>query len=267
VSDHRPIGVFDSGLGGLTVVKALRKLLPNESIIYFGDTARVPYGNKSKELIVEYSKEITDFLIKRGAKMIVVACNTASAMALNSLKKNISIPVLGVINPGAIEAIGATQNDHIGIIGTVATITSGAYVDAIHQIDHKIKTSIQACPLLVPLAEEGWLDGDVVEKIVAHYLEPFQESGIDTLILGCTHYPLLKNVIADQLINQTVLIDSAEADARMVQKELADTDTFNPSIRAGILKCFVTDIPMRFKTVGNRFLGSSLDQVQTVHEF
>jgi len=155
VSDHRPIGVFDSGLGGLTVVKALRKLLPNESIIYFGDTARVPYGNKSKELIVEYSKEITDFLIKRGAKMIVVACNTASAMALNSLKKNISIPVLGVINPGAIEAIGATQNDHIGIIGTVATITSGAYVNAIHQIDHKIKTSIQACPLLGPPCRRG----------------------------------------------------------------------------------------------------------------
>lgn len=266
MSDTRPIGVFDSGLGGLTVVKALQKLLPSESIVYFGDTARVPYGNKSKELIIEYSNEITNFLIKNDAKLIVVACNTASALALDTLKKNVSVPVLGVINPGAREATKATLNKHIGIIGTVATVNSGAYENAICDIDKSIIISAQACPLFVPLAEEGWLEGDVVEKIAAHYLTPLNEKEIDTLILGCTHYPLLKNVITNQVDEKTILIDSAEAVAREVHVQLSIFDLLNNIGQKGLLTCYVTDIPMRFETVGKRFLGSSLDNVQTVHE-
>ncbi len=267
MSDTKPIGVFDSGLGGLTVVQALQKLLPSESIIYFGDTARVPYGNKSKELIIEYSSEITDFLIKNDAKIIVVACNTASALALDTLTKNVSVPVLGVINPGAREATKVTLNKHIGMIGTVATVNSGAYENAIYDIDKSISISTQACPLFVPLAEEGWLEGDVVEKIAAHYLTPLNEKEIDTLILGCTHYPLLKNVIIDQVNEKTILIDSAEAVAREVQAQLSTLNLLNNSSQKGLLTCYVTDIPMRFETVGKRFLGSSLDNVQTVHEF
>lgn len=267
MSDTRPIGVFDSGLGGLTVVKALQKFLPSESIVYFGDTARVPYGNKSKALINEYSNEITNFLIKNDAKLIVVACNTASALALNTLMKNVIVPVLGVINPGAREAIKATQNKHIGMIGTIATVNSGAYENAIHNIDKSIITITQACPLFVPLVEEGWIEGDVVEKIAAHYLSPLNEKEIDTLILGCTHYPLLKNVITNQVDEKTILIDSAEAVAKEVRVQLSTFNLLNNNGQKGSLTCYVTDIPMRFETVGKRFLGSSLDNVQTVHEF
>jgi len=267
MSDTRPIGVFDSGLGGLTVVKALQKLLPKESIVYFGDTARVPYGNKSKELIIEYSNEITNFLIKSDAKIILVACNTASALALDFLMKNVSTPVLGVITPGAREAVKATRNKHIGIIGTVATVNSSAYENAIFDIDKSVITSTQACPLFVPLAEEGWLEGDVVEKIAAHYLTPLNKKEIDTLILGCTHYPLLKSVITAQLDENTILIDSSEAVAREVQIQLSTLDLLNNTDQKGSLSCYVTDIPLRFETVGKRFLGSSLDRVQTVHEF
>ena len=166
--DSRPIGIFDSGLGGLTVVKSIRTLLPNESILYFGDTARVPYGNKSKELIKEYSSEITEFLVKKDVKLVIVACNTVSAMVLNNLKKNNSIPVVGVIEPGVSEAISITNNKYIGIIGTIATVTSDAYSIALKALDNNIKTISQACPLFVPLVEEGWLEGDVVNMVVTH---------------------------------------------------------------------------------------------------
>ncbi|MFQ6677342.1 MAG: glutamate racemase [Fidelibacterota bacterium] len=267
MSDSRPIGVFDSGLGGLTVVKAIQKLLPNESIIYFGDTARVPYGNKSKELIIEYSNDITDYLIKNNSKLIVVACNTASAMALDTLMNNINEPVVGVINPGAKEAVIATQNKHVGIIGTVATISSGAYEKAIYSLDKNVVTSAQPCPLFVPLAEEGWLEGNVVEQITAHYLKPFNNNQIDTLILGCTHYPLLKNIIANYVNEKMTLIDSAEAVAQEIQTQLSNSHLLNTDDQAGSLTCYVTDIPLRFEAIGKRFLGSSLDNVQMVHEF
>ena len=265
--DSRPIGVFDSGLGGLTVVKSIKTLLPNESIIYFGDTARVPYGNKSRELIKEYSSEITQFLVKKDVKMIVVACNTVSAMVLNTLKINNSVPILGVIAPGVSEAISMTNNKYIGVIGTIATVNSNAYSIALKALDNSIETISQACPLFVPLAEEGWLEGDVVNMVVAHYLSPLKEKNIDTLILGCTHYPLLKNVIADQLDKTTALIDSADAVARAVQKQLSDFGLLNNKDENGCLFCFVTDIPMRFEAVGQQFLGSYLDSVQTVHDF
>jgi glutamate racemase len=265
--DSRPIGVFDSGLGGLTVVKSIKALLPSESIIYFGDTARVPYGNKSRELIKEYSSEITEFLVKKDSKMVVVACNTVSAMVLSTLKKNNSIPILGVIAPGVAEAISITNNKYIGVIGTIATVNSEAYNTALKALDSNIETISQACPLFVPLAEEGWLEGDVVNMVVAHYLSPLKEKNIDTLILGCTHYPLLKNAIANQFNKTTVLIDSADAVARAVQKQLSDFDLLNNKDEKGSLFCFVTDIPMHFETVGQQFLGSPLDSVQIVHDF
>ncbi|HIC38896.1 MAG TPA: glutamate racemase [Candidatus Marinimicrobia bacterium] len=266
MADLRPIGVFDSGLGGLTVVKALRNILPNESIVYFGDTARVPYGNKSQELIQEYSREITHFLIKNDAKLIVVACNTASALALNELQSNTSIPVIGVIDPGADEAVKATNNNNIGIIGTVATISSKAYEIALIRINKDIQAISHACPLLVPLAEEGWLGGDVVNAIVKHYISPLNDKKIDTLILGCTHYPLLKDVISKQVSNGTVLIDSAAAVARAIKVKLLEINQLNNCNELGTLSCFVTDIPMRFELVGQRFLGAPMDHVQTVHE-
>ena len=265
--DSRPIGVFDSGLGGLTVVKSIKALLPSESIIYFGDTARVPYGNKSRELIKEYSSEITEFLVKKDSKMVVVACNTVSAMVLSTLKKNNSIPILGVIAPGVAEAISITNNKYIGVIGTIATVNSDAYNTALKALDSNIETISQACPLFVPLAEEGWLEGDVVNMVVAHYLSPLKEKNIDTLILGCTHYPLLKNAIANQFNKTTVLIDSADAVARAVQKQLSDFDLLNNKDEKGSLFCFVTDIHMHFETVGQQFLGSPLDSVQIVHDF
>jgi len=266
MSDLRPIGVFDSGLGGLTVVKALQTLLPNESIVYFGDTARVPYGNKSKELIQEYSNEITQFLIKHNAKMIVVACNTASALSLNKLKVHTPIPVIGVIEPGANEAVKATNNNKIGIIGTVATISSKAYEKTLVRLNNEIQTISQACPLLVPLAEEGWLKGDVVNSIVKHYVSPLNNKEVDTLILGCTHYPLLKDIISKHVSNGTVLIDSASAVAKAVQLKLLEINQLNNRNELGTLSCFVTDIPMRFELVGQRFLGTPMDHVKTVHE-
>jgi len=264
--DSRPIGIFDSGLGGLTVVKSIRTLLPNESILYFGDTARVPYGNKSKELIKEYSSEITEFLVKKDVKLVIVACNTVSAMVLNNLKKNNSIPVVGVIEPGVSEAISITNNKYIGIIGTIATVTSDAYSIALKALDNNIKTISQACPLFVPLVEEGWLEGDVVNMVVNHYLSPLKKKNIDTLILGCTHYPLLKNTIAKQLNRTVVLIDSANAVARTVQKQLTNHNILNNKNDNGSLICFVTDIPMRFKALGKRFLGSYIDSVQIVND-
>lgn len=264
--DSRPIGVFDSGLGGLTVVQSLQSILPNESIVYFGDTARVPYGNKSKDLIQEYSKEITDFLINHDAKMIVVACNTASALALKSLQAQHSTPIVGVIKPGAVEAIKATHNNHIGIIGTTATISSQAYEKALAELSNTIKTTPQACPLLVHLAEEGWLAGEVTESIVNHYLESLNNADVDTLILGCTHYPLLKDVIAGQLKSGTTLVDSADAVAKAVLENLKTQDLLNNSAEKGSLTCFVTDVPMRFESIGERFLGAPIDQVQTVHD-
>src|SRR5437773_8856019 len=191
MGDSRPIGVFDSGIGGLTVVKALRDLLPNEKSFYLGDTARVPYGGKSANTVERYSLEMTNVLVDEDVKAIVIACNSASAVALPKLEKALSVPVVGVIKPGAQAAVAATRNRHIGVIGTRATIKSGAYERAIHALDPKIDIAARPCPLLVPLIEEGWLKDEVTDRVIARYLEPLVRQGIDTLVLGCTHYPLL----------------------------------------------------------------------------
>ena len=224
--DKRPIGVFDSGLGGLTVVKALKGLLPNESILYFGDTARLPYGVKSKDLVEQYSTQITRFLIKKNAKMIIVACNTATAMALNKLKKDFKdIPIIGVIEPGSKQAISKTSSRGIGVIGTIATIKSNAYEESLKKKDKRINIISKACPLFVPFVEEGLTEGNAINEVVKHYLSLFNNN-VDTLILGCTHYPLLKDVISKNT-KQITLIDSASVVAKEAYKKLKENMFLN----------------------------------------
>jgi len=219
-SQSHPIGVFDSGIGGLTVVAALQHLLPHENILYVGDTARVPYGGKSAETITHYSQEIIDLLLRRSCKMIVIACNTASAVAVPTLKNFYKIPLQGVIEPGAAAAAKATRSGKIGVIGTKATITRNAYSETLHALDPKLKVISQACPLLVPAIEEGWIEDEITDSILHRYLDPMLSQNIDTLVLGCTHYPLLKKRIAAIVGAHIALVDSAENCATQV--ELSD---------------------------------------------
>ena len=221
---EQPIGVFDSGIGGLTVVSALRRLLPNERIHYLGDTARVPYGGKSAATVERYSLEMAAMLLEEDCKAIVVACNTASALALSTLEANLPVPVTGVILPGAAAAAGATRNRHIGVIGTRATIRSGAYERAIRALDSAVRVSERACPLFVPLIEEGWLEGEITDRVVRQYLQPLLDDGIDTLVLGCTHYPLLRRALGKFLGQAVRLVDSAENCAGAVSNLLERED-------------------------------------------
>jgi len=262
--DSRPIGVFDSGLGGLTVAKAIKEKLPNENIVYLGDTARVPYGNKSTLLVTSYATQITNFLLGENAKLIVVACNTASALALPALQSEFQVPILGVILPGSQAAVHATRNNHIGVIGTIATINSNAYTTVLNEIESSIQITAQACPLFVPLVEEGWLNGPVPSEITASYLKSINVANVDTLILGCTHYPLLKPVIQDHVNDNTVLIDSAETVAEEAATILLEKKMSADNSNKGLLKCFVTDSPTKFESIAERFLGYSLNNVQTV---
>ncbi len=264
--DNRPIGVFDSGLGGLTVVKALKGLLPNESIIYFGDTARLPYGIKSQDLVKQFSKQITKFLLKKNAKAVIIACNTATAMALNTLKNEFkNVPIIGVIKPGSEKAISETITKKIGVIGTVATIISGAYNKAIQEKDNKIEVISKACPLFVPFVEEGLINGSAINEIAKHYLFSFNNR-VDTLILGCTHYPLLRDIISDNT-KKINLIDSASSVAEAAYNELLAHKLLSNDQTQGLLDCYVTDMPMRFEELGNIFFGSDITNVQLVNEF
>ena len=264
--NERPIGVFDSGLGGLTVVKSLKKLLPNESILYFGDTARLPYGVKSKELIIQYSNQIANFLIKKNAKMIIVACNTATAMALKELEHNFQdIPIIGVIEPGSIQASLDSKNKKIGVIGTIATIKSKAYENALKSIDKNINVFSKDCPLFVPFVEEGIVEGEAINLIVEHYLSSFQNN-IDTMILGCTHYPLLECVIKKN-VKSIKLVDSASAVAKHADKILNEREIKNKNKKRGSLNCFVTDLPRQFEKLGRIFLGESIKEPQLVDDF
>jgi len=264
MSNKNPIGVFDSGLGGLTVVKALRNVLPNEKIIYFGDTARVPYGNKSPELIKEYSLQITDFLLERETKIIVVACNTATALALSTLQEKLNIPIVGVIKPGVNSALTLTQNNRIGVIGTISTISSGVYEKELKIGNNSIEVTSNACPLFVPLAEEGWLNNPATKLIAEKYLEPINKKNIDTLILGCTHYPLLKKVIQETVSTEIQLVDSAQAMAFETKTLLSNGGLINDQNTEGELKLFVSDLPARFETVASRFLGEKISNVEKI---
>ncbi len=260
-----PIGVFDSGIGGLTVLREITGLLPFEDTIYLGDTARVPYGTKSKETVIKYSIEIARFLIKYNIKILVVACNTASAYSLDELKRLLKIPVVGVIEPGARMAIRNTSKKRIGVIGTEGTIRSSSYVRTIHDIDPDVRVYTKACPLFVPLAEEGWVDNSVAELTSRLYLDELKDNDIDVLLLGCTHYPLLKPVISKVMGGGVALIDSAMATALEVKELLErlsllkDNRKREPSYRF-----FVTDSPERFSRIGRNFFGDGLRGVEFV---
>ncbi len=264
VGDH-PIGVFDSGIGGLTVVRELFRQLPGESIVYFGDTARVPYGTKSDETIQKFALEDARFLEEQGVKFIVVACNTVSSNSLDLLKKSISMPVEGVIQPGARAAVGATRSGRVGVIGTDSTIASRAYERAIRDLDKNIRIFARSCPLFVPLAEEGWIDDPVTARVAERYLSHLRRCQVDVLVLGCTHYPLLKDVIARTMGPEVVLIDSATATAAEVSRILDREHLRNTGASPPEHHFYVSDLPRRFGEVGERFLGSSLAHVVRVN--
>lgn len=258
------IGIFDSGVGGLTVLKEIIHVLPQEDTIYLGDTARVPYGTKSPETVTRYARQIARFLVDKGIKLLVVACNTATAVALDSLSAEFPIPVVGVVEPGARRAVEVTKRGKIGVIGTEGTIRSGAYTRAIKEIDPAVEVITRPCPLFVPLVEEGWTDDDVAELVARRYLEPLTESGIDTLVLGCTHYPLLKRTISRVMGDGVTLVDSARETARTVHGILERTGSLRPESERGIHHFYVTDVPAGFVRVGNRFLGEDLGDVYQV---
>jgi glutamate racemase len=258
----KPIGVFDSGIGGLTVVAALRRTLPGEKILYLGDTARVPYGGKSPETVTRYSKEISDLLVAEGAKMIVVACNTASALAVPSLSLAYPVPLVGVVEPGAAAAVLATRNGKIGVIATRATISSDAYGKAIRALDPSVTVTAAACPLLVPLIEEGLFHDEITRTILRRYLEPLLKAGIDTLVLGCTHYPLLKAVIAKICGKRVTLVDSAENCALAVRALINPAPSGNTTQESpSRLDVLLTDSSEGFLRIAEKSLDLSIDSL------
>lgn len=262
MSDNNPIGVFDSGLGGLTVVKELIRQLPRENIVYYGDTARVPYGTKSREAIIRFSHENTQILLKRNVKMVVVACNTSSSYALVQLRKHFRLPIVGVIDPGARKAVQVTRNKKIGIIATPATVNSGSYAQAISRHDRVIKVSSQACPLFVPLVEEGWLRKSVTTAVAREYLGPLRKSGIDTLVLGCTHYPLLKNVLKSVMGSRVVLVDSATEVAVEVKRILQEKNLLRSASGLAKHSFLISDRPQQFEKTAREFLGYNIRAVK-----
>lgn len=268
MSRPQPIGVFDSGIGGLTVAHGIMRQLPRESIIYFGDTARVPYGPKSPDTVCRYSREISGFLRDEGVKAIVVACNTATAHALPVLQRELPVPVIGVVEPGARAAVHASREGrgHIGVVGTAGTVRSGAYERAIRALAPDARITVKACPLLVPLVEEGWIDHPVTEQVAREYLRPLIEQEIDALVLGCTHYPLLKPLLCRILGPDVALIDSAAETAAELARVLRDG---NLDVEADVVakhRFVASDDPLQFLQLGQRFLGGAIESVE-VHTF
>lgn len=264
-SVERPIGAFDSGVGGLTVVQAMRDLLPAEDILYLGDTARVPYGNKSPETIIRYSREIMAYMRSNNVKAVVVACNTASAHALAILQKEADIPVIGVIAPGVEAALAATRNGRVGIIGTQGTIHSAAYQNLLRQSQPDVVITAVAAPLLVSLVEENWLAHPATQLILEEYLAPMQAAGVDTVVLACTHYPLLKPLAQRILGPGVVLVDSAQnAAAALARKLVMDELNRAPKSHAGQITICATDLPAQFSHLAERFLGEKLKAIQRV---
>lgn len=260
----KAVGIFDSGVGGLTVLKEIVKALPQEDTIYLGDTARVPYGTKSPETVTRYALEITRFLVSRDIKLLVVACNTASAVCIDVLRSEFDIPIIGVIEPGARRAAAVTRSGRVGVIGTEGTIRSSAYAKAIKRVNPDIEVVTRACPLFVPLAEEGWVDNEVARLAAEAYLGDLRAGGVDTLVLGCTHYPLLKGIIGQVMGSDVRLVDSAEETARTVAETLAAEGLLRPEAEKGNHHYFVTDVPAGFVRVGNRFLGGRLGDVYQI---
>ncbi len=258
----RPIGIFDSGIGGLSVVKEIRRLLPDESIVYFGDTARLPYGTKSKETIVRFSKEIVRFLLQCRVKLIVVACHTASSFSLPALKRQFDVPVVGVVRPGARAAVRKTRSGRIGVLGTRSTVTSGSYAKAIQKLDSKAKVFSQSCPLFVPLVEEGHFHDEITRQVAEKYLLPMKRLNPDTVVLGCTHYPLIRGVIQEILGRDITLIDSARETAEEVKEIIERNRLSSMNGRVSDCKFFVSDEPKRFAKIGSLFLKDTIRSVR-----
>ena len=265
---YAPIGVFDSGVGGLTVAREIMRQIPNERIVYFGDTARVPYGSKSKETIIRFSRQIIRFLKTKGIKAIVVACNTASALALEEIRPELDIPAIGVLKPGAKMAAEATKNGKIGVIATESTIASQTYTKVIRSHNPQAQVLGKACPLLVPLVEEGWLKDPVTVEVATRYLEPLLESGIDTLIMGCTHYPLLRSTFRQIMGDKVQLVNPAYETARELQILLKQSGLDNDGegqIEGPVHQFFVSDAANKFKEFANSILPYDVDTTQLIH--
>ena len=264
MADNRAIGIFDSGIGGLTVVKRVEQLLPGEDIIYFGDTARVPYGTKSNSTVIEYSIQNTIFLMQKNVKTIVVACNTVSSVAVDTLRKYFNIPFISMIEPGSDFALRETKNNRVGIVGTNATINNKAYSKDLLKKNGDLYVAEKSCPLFVPLAEEGWLSHKATEIIAKEYLNDLTEKEIDTLILGCTHYPVLTEIIQKVVGEDVKLIDSGFASSHKVKEYLTNHDTLNEKTSKGKHEFFVSDVPSKFKEIAERFLGREVENLQKI---
>ncbi|MFA7572395.1 MAG: glutamate racemase [Lutispora sp.] len=262
--DRRPIGVFDSGIGGLTVVKEIMDVLPYEDIIYFGDTARVPYGSKSKETVTKFSFQCIRFLLEKGVKAIVIACNTASASSLDAAQQSFDIPIIGVVDPGAVTACKVTKTNKIGIIGTEGTVSSGAYEKAIYRIDNTVDMQLKACPLFVPIAEEGWQDTDIAKLTARRYLLDLKDSGIDALVMACTHYPLLENTIEEVVGKDIRLVNPAYETAKVLELMINSNGLKNENPREAEYRYYVSDNPVKFKKVGENFLHKPVGWVQKI---
>ncbi|MDR0956648.1 MAG: glutamate racemase [Endomicrobium sp.] len=262
-TNNNPIGIFDSGFGGLTVMSEINKILPLESLIYFGDTAHIPYGTKSKGAVIKFSKEIASFLVKNRVKLIVIACNTASAFALSILKKTFDVPIIGVIESGAEASVLASKSKNIGVIGTEGTVNSNSYINEINKIS-KSNVYQQACPLFVPLVEEGWISGKIADAVVKKYMAPLLKKHIDTLVLGCTHYPLLKGILRKNVDKKIVFIDSAKTVAREVVKVLRQKSLLANKNGNKFLKFYVSDNPEKFQKIGNNFFWRKINNVRKV---
>jgi glutamate racemase len=260
----KAIGIFDSGIGGLTVVAEILKQLPNENVIYFGDTGRYPYGPRSRKIIKRFSRQNINFLLEKGVKFIVVACNTASAYALDYVKRIYPIPMIGVVRPGSEAAARFTANGKIGVIGTEGTIASSSYQKALNKLNDSFKIVAKPCPLFVSLAEEGYIDKPAARLIAIDYLSELKRKKIDTLVLGCTHYPLLKNVIGKVMGKGVTLVDSAEQTAAAVKDTLTRLELYNPSKKTGKRRFYVSDSPEKFKKLGERFLGKRIGEVNLI---
>ena len=262
--DNRPIGIFDSGVGGLTVVREIIKSLPNENIVYFGDTARVPYGTKSVEVVTKYSRQIVRFLLTKNVKAIVIACNTVSSNSLEALREEFDIPFAGVVEPGVKSVLETTKNKKVGLIATEATVRSGMYTKLIHEADSSIEVFSKPCPLFVPLAEEGWYDNDVAKLTAKLYLDELISCGIDTLILGCTHYPLLKQCIGEEIGSEVKIVDPAKNTAENIKQILEDSNMLNDGREKPVNVFYVSDLTDKFekiclKTLNRTYTPAKID--------
>ena len=266
--DNRPIGVFDSGLGGLTAVRELMKVMPGEDIVYFGDTGRVPYGNRSSETIIRYTKDDIDFLLKKDIKLIIAACGTASSVALPHLKSKYSIEIMGVLEGACIEAMRVTKNGRIGVIGTAGTVKSGKYAEILRNINSELQVFSNACPMFVPLVENGYAESEAARLIANDYLAPLKEAEVDTLILGCTHYPLLERVISDIMGDGVKLISPGALAAKGAYEFLREHDLLSQKESGGNTEFYVSDSVENFNVLGSTFLGCSLEaKVHKVEAF